>query len=98
MAKLGSQKSGKRSASQKKMYNLSRYIRAYEDGEDHVYGVQLSGYRYNGDGEDAEREYVNLWIGDDFQIRKGKDGNYILSVKILDVDFRNKSKKEGEEE
>ena len=95
MAKLGSQKSGKRSSSQNKLYNLSRYLRAYEDEEDHVYGVQLSGYRYNGDGKDAEREYVNLWIGDDFQIRKGKDGNYILSVKILDVDFR---KSEAEEE
>ena len=98
MAKMGSQKSGKRSAARKNLYSLSRYIRVYNDEEGQPYGVQISGYRYNGDGEDAKREYVNLWISDDFQVRKGKDGNFVLLVKILDVDVREREKKEEDDD
>ena len=66
------------------LYSLSRYARAYRrEGEEEPYGIQIAGYQT--DEKTGNRDYVNIWIGEDFKIAKGRDGSYILKLKLVDV-------------
>lgn len=66
------------------LFNLSMYATAYvKDGK--AYGVVVSGYRTNDEGE---KKFANIWVPMDdgnAKITKRPDGSYVLSVKLLEV-------------
>lgn len=71
------------------------YATAYvKDGE--AYGVVVSGYRTNDEGE---KKFANIWVPMDdgkAKITKRPDGSYVLSVKLLEVKKKVKgAEKEG---
>lgn len=82
------------------IYNLSSYATAHyregKDGKQELYGVSLSGYRTN---EDGEREYVNLWVKpENVRIADSHDGGAILRLRMVDLTEKFKETDEDDED
>ena len=68
----------------KPLYTLSAYARGYLTSDERIKGVMLSAYTGSGD----DREYVNVWVKGDFaSVVEAKDGNIIVKIKMLGLNW-----------
>lgn len=77
-------------AKNKTIYGMSRYARRYvKSGEKKAYGIMISGFRKD---EDGENHYVNIWLSQEdgadengVYLTKGHDGNPWLHIRLAEV-------------
>lgn len=88
------EKSGIKKAEQKKkgtIFSLSRYLSVYVKDEDepaegeNIRGIMMSGYKKDSEGV---KHFCNIWIDKNYLIKKRADGNYTLSLSMVDIEVK----------